>query len=349
MGRIARNIPLAALAGAGLYWAGMTFLRRARKISFANRLVLITGGSRGLGLVLARELGAEGARIILCARDSDELEAAGRDLKERGVEVTVRTCDVTNREAIQSLVGDIVENIGIPDVIINNAGVIAMGPLESQTDDDFQQSMNTHFYAPLWVNDAFLPYLRERGFGRIVNIASIGGLVSIPHLLPYCSSKSALVGYSQGLRNHLAEHGILVTTVCPGLMRTGSPRQALFKGDHRAEYAWFKISGSLPLATIGAEKAARQIVDACRYGEAMAIVGMPANLASRFQALFPNLSAELLSLAHRMLPEPPPNDDLVAYRGYESTSATSETWLTALTDEAALRNNEMRSHSEARS
>src|SRR5204862_3041411 len=113
--------------------------------------------------------------------------------------------------------------------------------------------------------------MRQREKGRIVNIASIGGKIGIPHLVPYCVGKFALVGYSQGLRAELENNGVVVTTVCPGLMRTGSARKAFFKGQSEAEYAWFKISDSLPLLTISAEKAARDILHACQRGDAQAI------------------------------------------------------------------------------
>lgn len=97
---------------------------------------------------------------------------------------------------------------------------------------------------------------RQRG-GRIVNVSSVGGKIGVPHLLPYTASKFALTGLSEGLRVELKRERILVTTVCPGLMRTGSPRNALFRGKHKREYAWFAIADSLPLLSISAESAAR--------------------------------------------------------------------------------------------
>src|SRR5204863_2590958 len=121
-----------------------------------------------------------------------------------------------------------------------------------------------------------MPDMRARREGRIVNISSIGGKVSVPHLLPYSASKFALVGLSEGLRAELAKDGIVVTTVCPGLMRTGSPRNAQFKGQHRAEYAWFTLSDSMPFFSQSAERAARQILSACRHGEAEVVLSLPA-------------------------------------------------------------------------
>src|SRR5918912_3423887 len=126
--------------------------------------------------------------------------------------------------------------------------------------EDFEQAMAVHFWGPLYATLAVLPQMRARRDGRIVNISSIGGKVSVPHLVPYSASKFALAGLSDGLRAELSKENVIVTTVCPGLMRTGSPRNATFKGKHRDEYAWFSISDALPLTSMSAERAARQII-----------------------------------------------------------------------------------------
>ena len=135
--------------------------------------------------------------------------------------------------------------------------------------------MATNFWGMLYPTLALLPEMRARRSGRIVNITSIGGKLGIPHLLPYSASKFAAVGFSQGLRAELAGDGIKVVTVCPGLMRTGSPRNAIFRGQHRSEYAWFSISDALPGLSISAESAARRIVAACRRGDAEVLFPHP--------------------------------------------------------------------------
>jgi short-subunit dehydrogenase len=187
---------------------------------------------------------------------------------------------------------------------------------------------------------AVLPSMRQRKSGRIVNISSIGGKISIPHLVPYSASKFALVGLSKGLRAELAKDGIVVTTICPGLMRTGSPRNAEFKGQHQFEYAWFSISDALPLLTVSAENAARQIVKACRRGRAELVISIPAKVAVLFESLFPEMMAQMLAIANELLPEP---DGVGTQRmkGKDSKSSWSPSWLTTLNEEAALRNNEV--------
>jgi short-subunit dehydrogenase len=226
------------------------------------------------------------------------------------------------------------------DVLVNNAGVIEVGPMEVMTVEDYEEAMRTHFWGPLYATLAVLPGMRLRGQGRIVNISSIGGKLAPPHLLPYAASKFALTGLSEGLRAELKKDGIYVTTVCPGLMRTGSPINATFKGQNRAEYAWFSISDALPLASMAAERAARQIVRACRRGDAEVILSLPAKLAAKFHGLFPGLTSDLMGLIHRLLPSPGGIGTQRAL-GHESTSEASPSWLTALGERAAERNNEL--------
>jgi NAD(P)-dependent dehydrogenase (short-subunit alcohol dehydrogenase family) len=249
-------------------------------------------------------------------------------------------CDVTHRDQVQEFVTDVQDTLGPIEVLVNNAGIIQSGPLECMTIDDFDRTMSTHFWGPLHTIEAVLPEMRRRRQGRIVNIASFGGLVAVPHLVPYCASKFALVGLSRGLRASLAGEGILVTTVCPGLMRTGSARNAEFKGRHRAEYAYFSISDSLPVVSIDARRAARQIVEGCRRGHAEVHPTLPAKLIGRLAALCPELSAYAMSLANSVLPSAG-GIGTDSAPGHASESKWSPSWLTTLSDRAALENNEI--------
>src|SRR5207248_3538573 len=125
--------------------------------------------------------------------------------------------------------------------------------------------------------DAALRLMRRGGRGgRIANVTSIGGKVAVPHLLPYACAKFAAVAYSEGLRAELAGEGIAVTTIVPGLMRTGSFLHASFRGDTEREYALFSLLANAPLASMDAERAARRIVRATRLGEAEVVPTVPA-------------------------------------------------------------------------
>src|SRR6185436_20934698 len=248
-------------AGAAALFATRRIARERHTIDFGGRVVVITGGSRGLGLVLARKLAARGARLVLLARDDRELDRARRLLdEEHRADVLAIRCDIRRRADVRAAATQILEQCGVVDVLINNAGVIQVGPLEHMQQEDFENAMATHFWGPLHLMLELVPAMRRRGFGRIVNIGSIGGRVAVPHLAPYCASKFALAGLSDAVRTELDQYGIRVTTVAPGLMRTGSPVNADLKGRHEAEYAWFAISDSLPGIRVSAETAARQII-----------------------------------------------------------------------------------------
>jgi NAD(P)-dependent dehydrogenase (short-subunit alcohol dehydrogenase family) len=247
---------------------------------------------------------------------------------------------VTDRAQVRELVEVVTRHLGRIDVLVNNAGVIQVGPLEEMTLEDYEQSMAVHFWGPLYATLAVLPQMRERREGRVVNISSIGGKIGVPHLVPYSASKFALAGLSDGLRAELAKDGVVVTSVFPGLMRTGSPRNANFKGRHRAEYAWFAISDSLPVSSINAERAAAQIIDACRQGRAELVITTQAQLAVKFRALFPEAAADMLAAVSRLLPGPGGIGRARA-KGRDSESALAPSLLTTLTESAARRNNEM--------
>jgi len=335
----------AALA-AGAAGAGAFLLTRAvrahRGIHFDGRTVLITGGSRGLGLIVARQLGAEGARLTLAARDAAELDRAQEELRAAGIDVTTVVCDIARREEAESLVSNVAARTGRLDVVINNAGVIKVGPLEHMDDRDFDEAMAVHFWGPLHTMRAAVTVMRQQGEGRLVNVSSIGGKLGVPHLTPYCASKFALAGLSASMRTELARDGIYITTVFPGLMRTGSPFNAWFKGRHRDEFAWFTLADSLPGLTIGAERAAAQLIDACRYGDAERLIGWPSKLAAVMSALMPSLTYNALALANRwMLPDADPNAGNAAHIGWQSRSPWAPSPLTRLTERAAARNNEV--------
>jgi NAD(P)-dependent dehydrogenase (short-subunit alcohol dehydrogenase family) len=337
-GKTTDVLKIAALAGGALLVKST--IDRLREYDLQNKTVLITGGSRGLGLVLAREFAGEGSRLVLCARDEQELEYARMDVGELGAEVMTVKCDVRNREDVGEMIAAVNSRFGGVDVLVNNAGVIQVGPIEVMTHEDFELAMQAHFWGPLNTIMAVLPSMRAKRAGRIVNITSIGGKVSVPHLVPYSASKFALVGLSKGLRAELKKDGIVVTTICPGLMRTGSPRNAEFKGKHRLEYAWFSISDALPLLTVSAENAARQIVRACKRGRAEHVISVPAKLAVLFESLFPEAMYDLLGLVNQFLPAPG-GVGTQRMKGRESESAWSPSWLTVLNEQAALRNNEV--------
>lgn len=332
-----------ALLTIGAVAAGAWALSRSARPNYSleGKIVVITGGSRGLGLVMARQICAEGGRVVLLARDSDELGRAREDLTSRGSEVLTISCDLTQRAQIENAVNEIVERFGGVDVLINNAGIIEVGPLEHMERGDFEKAMDLHFWAAYELIMETAPHMRRRGGGRIVNIASIGGQIAVPHLAAYCASKFALVGLSDSVRTELARDRIYVTTVTPGLMRTGSHVNARFKGNHAAEYGWFSTAASLPFASIGAERAAKKILLTCRRGQPALTTPLAARVLIVGNTLFPNTAGRAMRLVNAFLPGAVDSsgDELRSGRQSRAHSAVPD-WLTQLADRAIERNNE---------
>jgi NAD(P)-dependent dehydrogenase (short-subunit alcohol dehydrogenase family) len=326
-----------ALSAAALITAGL--LSRRRRYDLHGKTVLVTGGARGLGLVLARTFGARGARVVICARDAATLEIARRDLEARGIEALDVACDVRDEDQVLRLIAAAHARFGRIDVLVNAAGVIDVGPFETMGEVEIERAIGTHVLGPLATIRAVLPEMRARREGRIVNVSSIGGLVPIPHLAPYCAGKHALVGLSRALGTELAADGVVVTTVCPGLVRTGSPRNVRFLGDAEGEYAWFRLGDDAPLTSMRAERVARRIVAATVRGERFVVVGLQAKLAALASALAPNLVDRIAGLVARALPGAPRSSAPSAAKyGFELDPIGP---FVELGDAAAVRNNEL--------
>jgi short-subunit dehydrogenase len=164
-----------------------------------------------------------------------------------------------------------------------------------------------------------------RGAGRIVNIASIAGKATIPHMLPYSVSKFAVVGYSQTMRAELLGKGIRVTTVCPGLMRTGSSPFVFLTGDREKEYRWFSIGERTPIWAVSSSRSARHIVNAAATGRAELIIAPQAWIAARVNALAPGLTSRIVSWINDLfLPRPNGDGKAITIRGEQPLISVKE-------------------------
>jgi NAD(P)-dependent dehydrogenase (short-subunit alcohol dehydrogenase family) len=339
------NVAMAAGAMAGASIAmmavGLAARARLRRHSFEGQTVLITGASRGLGLVLARQFAAEGAHVAILARGGVALADAAQELRASGADIDAFEADITNPVEAARAVNRLISRWGRIDVLVNNAGTILSAPQQHVTVEDFERNMGVHFYGPLHLIRAAIPHMRRQGGGRIVNIASIGGKVAIPHLLPYCASKFALVGLSDGLRAELARDGIAVTTVMPGLMRTGSHLNARFRGHHKREFAWFALADALPLTSMDVDRAASKIIEAARQKRSRLIVSVQAKTLAWLDTMAPELLASVMATANRVLPGAAGAKGNEEHTGSESRSRWMPSLVTRLADRAAERNNEL--------
>jgi short-subunit dehydrogenase len=296
---------------------------------FKDQVVVITGGSRGLGFAIAQEFAGRGAKLVICGRDPEILHEAEQRLLAMRTEVLAVQCDIAQQYEAENLIRQATERFGRVDVLVNNAGQIAVGPIESQTIGDFQDAMNTMFWGMVYTTMAVLPQMTGRGTGHVVNITSVGGKVAVPHLIPYCSAKFAAVGFSEGIHAELAKNNIKVTTVVPGLMRTGSHANAVFKGDHQKEYSWFSLGATLPVSAMDAHRAARRIVDATARGTAELTLSISAKALALAHGVAPGTISDVLGIANRLMPGTG-NRDPHRFTGKESETAVSRSFLTGL-------------------
>lgn len=316
-------------AVAGIVAVNVVARAARRHRSMAGQVAIVTGGSRGLGLALGQQLVKAGCKIVLAARDENELRTAAQTLTARGGTVLPVVCDVSDTAQAAMLVERTLDAFGAVDLVINNAGVIQVGPLEAMTIREFREAMDPMFWGTVNVTLAVLPDMRRRRSGHIVNITSIGGKLSVPHLLPYSSAKFAAVGFSEGLRAEVARDRITVTTVVPGLMRTGSDMRARFGGATGREFGWFAIGAAVPGLSMRADRAAGRIVQAIRAHRGHVVLTAPAKMAVLAHGMFPSTTQVALTLVNRLLPKPAGANQGAATPGTVAAGAAPDTVVAA--------------------
>jgi NAD(P)-dependent dehydrogenase (short-subunit alcohol dehydrogenase family) len=310
-------------------------------------VAVVVGASRGLGLLIARELDREGFRVVIAARRQPELDRAAEELRADGARVATDVCDVSDADQVDALIERTETNLGPIEVLICVAGTIQAGPLGALSRAHFIEAIDTMLWGPINCGLAVAPRMRARGHGRIGVVTSVGGRISAPHLLPYSTAKFGAVGFTRGLRSELAGTGVTVTCAEPGLMRVGSHLRAKFVGNHGPEFAWFATADSLPIVSIDGERAAGRIVRGVLSGRAVMTVTPIGFIAPRVDALFPNLTAGLLAVATRLLPSDPGTPESgQTLEGWEARRRAPKPMqfvfdrVLRLSDEAAEQNNE---------
>lgn len=328
--RPGRLLPI--VGGAGALLAARALVKRATQAELAGQVALVTGGSRGLGLAMARELIDAGCRVAICARDQAELDRAVADLQSRGGEAIAVRCDVASKGDVERMVAEIHQRLGPIDVLIANAGVIQVGEVHATELEDFQSAMDVMYWGVVYPVWAVLPDMRERRSGRIGIVSSIGGKVSVPRLLPYNTAKFAARGLAEGLRAELAGEGVSVTSIVPGLMRTGSHINATFSGDEEGREALYRLwapLASMPLLTGSAEAAARAYVAAVRRGDGEVTYPPIFGLVGRVHGLAPATTMWAMGIASRLIAKRGEGTETV--RGSAIDPKIDERWWRLLT------------------
>jgi 3-oxoacyl-[acyl-carrier protein] reductase len=195
-------------------------------LGLTGRVAIVTGGSQGIGREIALTLAGEGANLVLCARRREPLDATAADVEARGVQAATVQADVATQDGAAAVVAAAHERFDHVDILVNNAGKGSMKPLLELTDDDWHASLELNLMSAVRLSLACVPEMRERGWGRIVNISSRVAREPDPYFAPYAAAKAALINFSKSLANAFSGDGVLTNCIVPGLIRGEGVEQA---------------------------------------------------------------------------------------------------------------------------
>jgi NAD(P)-dependent dehydrogenase (short-subunit alcohol dehydrogenase family) len=276
--------------------------RRSRRLELRGRVAVVTGGGRGLGLAISRELVTRGCRVAICGRDGDLIERAVAALCGEGADVMGSSCDAADPAQVDAFMQRVLDRHGHIDILVNNAGQCFVGPVQELAAEDMQDALRNIFWVNYYPSMAVLPLMRRRRFGRIANITSVGGKVPLPHQSAYVAAKYAATGWSETLAIELAKEGVFVSTITPPPLRNGAPLHVHFNGQAEREFGWFTWGLTSRLTAISADRTARVVVDALAHADAERSVSFMSWALSRAHGLAPNVLARCLSWVDRRLP-----------------------------------------------
>ncbi|MBW4613369.1 MAG: SDR family oxidoreductase [Desmonostoc vinosum HA7617-LM4] len=261
--------------------------------------VIITGASQGIGKATALLFARKGYDIVLAARQPDRLESTAVEIRNLGQKALAVPTDVRNVEQVQALVEKALDFSNNIDVLINNAGICMTGPIENTSLQDWQQIMDTNFWAYLHTTQALLTHFLQRGTGTIVNVGSMGGKIPLPYMTAYCTSKYAVTGFTDTLRLELKPKGIHVCAVQPSATRSDFMERAQFRGQDETQAQKYRQQMNNLLETqltSQPEDVAQAIWDVVKHQKDEIIVGS-ASILSTVHRLFPGLTQWVMQLS----------------------------------------------------
>ena len=248
------------------------------ELGLAGKVAIVTGASQGIGLATAQRLAAEGARVALCARGQEELDRAAAAIREAGGEALPVVADISRVEDCSRLVGAAMHAFGGVDILVNNAGTAATGKFESITDEAWQADLELKLFAAIRLARLVVPLMRGRGGGRIINVTNIGAKAPPARSMPTTVSRAAGQAMTKALSKELAPDGILVNTVCIGLVRAGQHERHAARAGLALEDYYAKVAGGIPLGRVGRADEAANVIAFLASDAASFVTGSSINI-----------------------------------------------------------------------
>ena len=247
--------------------------------SMSGNVVVVTGASTGIGQATAEAFAREGATVVLAARSEGRLVRIAADIEQAGGRAIPMAVDVTDRSAVFEKMKEVAESQGRIDVLVNNAGIGLLSPVENMDPEELKRVFEVNFFGLIWCTQAVLPCMIRQKGGRIVNVSSVAGKRALPHISAYCASKFAVQAFSDSLRMEAAEHGIAVSVVCPPRVDTTFHDTPLMR----------QKGQRMSAPSISAEFVASEIVRTTRRGSREVVVSFYGKFFVFFHWLSPRL------------------------------------------------------------
>ncbi len=189
-------------------------------MSLEGRGAVVTGGGRGIGRAVATSLAENGARVVVCARSEDEIESVAEELRAKGFDVHAVRCDVADEDSVGAMATEATARLGTVDILVNNAGIALSNPVKRIPLAEWNRIIAVNATGTFLCTRAFIEGMIERGWGRVINIASVAGLRGAPYIAAYAASKHAQIGFTRALAAEVADQGITANAICPSYVDT---------------------------------------------------------------------------------------------------------------------------------
>jgi 3-dehydrosphinganine reductase len=264
---------------------------------FKNKIIIITGGSSGVGKDLAVRLARLGAHLALIARDEKKLKTAQKEIRDicsQARTIEIFPCDVSDSGAVNKTFSEIADRFGSMDILINSAGILRESYFELQSLDTFHEVININFFGTLHCIKAVLPFFKKQKNGRIVNISSVAGLMGVFGYSAYCASKHAVVGLTASLRAEFRPQNIWFHIVCPP--EFSSPMVDEINTYRTPENK--VLAQTIPVMT--SESVADAIIKGIQKNQYEIIPGIPARALTRMDKIFPAIGRAIVDMRIKM-------------------------------------------------